>query len=359
MGERCGYIPAAVGGKKVALSPTGFIFEPTPANMARWRGWWRVVRADQWGIFFAGGVLGMVLPALLYVEILPAGSDIRGLAIAAELAFGIGARAGALMAGAIAFIAAWVLLKTQLDLLEGMVRAITDILWAGSRRVRTWRGGDVRAVYYLVLAAAVIWGVIALRLAQPIILLQIGANVASVVFVFASWHLLYLNTRLLPEPLRPPMWRRAMLVPSPEWSICNLPGQKTFANPSLTAAKSREGNRSLMPSKTAKATTAFSCWCAPARDNSNRVAFGIRVEPEGGVTEIRCTRPDLDMLRPLFSGWYLQSRPTRVSGASRSPAILSIFACASGAWGARTTGTWCFTIPAFSPEISARVSPKR
>jgi hypothetical protein len=212
MGERCGYIPAAVGGKKVPLSATGFIFEPTPANMARWRGWWRVVRADQWGVFFAGGVVGMVLPALLYVEFLPAGSDIRGLAIAAELAFGIGARAGALVAGVIALIAAWVLLKTQLDLLEGMVRAITDILWAGSGRVRAWRGGDVRAVYYLVLAAAVIWGVIALRLAQPIILLQIGANVASVVFVFTSWHLLYLNTRLLPAPLRPPLWRRAMLV---------------------------------------------------------------------------------------------------------------------------------------------------
>jgi hypothetical protein len=99
------------------------------------------------------------------------------------------------------------------DLLIPEVELLEDGLDAGDeRRVRTWRGGDVRAVYYLVLAAAVIWGVIALRLAQPIILLQIGANVASVVFVFASWHLLYLNTRLLPEPLRPPMWRRAMLV---------------------------------------------------------------------------------------------------------------------------------------------------
>jgi hypothetical protein len=212
MAERAGYIPAAVGGKKVHLAHSGFIFEPTAENMARWRGWWRIVRADQWGVFFVGGVLGMVLPALVYVEFLPAGSDIRGLGIAAELALGIGARAGALAAGFIALLAAWVLLKTQLDILEGMVRAITDILWAGSARVRQWRGGDIRAVYYGVLGLAVVWGIIALQLARPIVLLQVGANMAAVVFVFAPVHLLYINTRLLPEALRPPMWRRAVLV---------------------------------------------------------------------------------------------------------------------------------------------------
>jgi hypothetical protein len=33
-----------------------------------------------------------------------------------------------------------------------------------------------------------------------------------VVFIVASLHLLYVNTRLLPPPLRPPLWRRAALV---------------------------------------------------------------------------------------------------------------------------------------------------
>ena len=73
-------------------------------------------------------------------------------------------------------------------------------------------GGDVRAVYYSVLALVVIWGVIALRLAQPIMLLQIGANIAGVVLTVASIHLLYINCRLLPPALRPPMWRRVLLV---------------------------------------------------------------------------------------------------------------------------------------------------
>lgn len=212
MGERAGYIPAAVGGRRVPLAHSGFVFAPDDEAMRRWRGWWRIVRADQWGVFFAGALLGMALPALLYVTFLPRGADIRGLGISAALAQGIGARAGSLLAGVIALLGAWLLFKTQLDIVEGMVRAITDILWTGSRRLRAWRGGDVRAVYYTVLAAVVLWGVVALRLAQPIVLLQLGANVGGVIFIVASLHLLYVNTRLLPRHLRPPRWRRAALV---------------------------------------------------------------------------------------------------------------------------------------------------
>ncbi len=212
MGQRAGYIPAAVGGRKVHLAHSGFTFTPDTEAMRRWRGWWRIVRADQWGVFFIGALLGMALPALLYVTFLPHGSDIRGLGISAALADSVGAKSGPLLAGVIAFLGAWILFKTQLDSLEGMVRATTDILWTGSPRVRAWGRGDVRAVYYGVLAAVVLWGIVALRLAQPIVLLQLGANVAGAVFVVASLHLLYLNTRLLPRALRPPAWRRVALV---------------------------------------------------------------------------------------------------------------------------------------------------
>jgi hypothetical protein len=212
MGQRAGYIPAAVGGHRVHLAHTGFTFAPDAEAMMRWRGWWRIVRADQWGVFCTGALLGMLLPALLYVTFLPRGSDIRGLGISAALASAIGAAAGPLLAGVIAFLGAWLLFKAQLDIVEGMVRAITDILWTGSRRVRAWRGGDVRAVYYTVLGAVVLWGMVALRLAQPVVLLQLGANVAGAVLAVASLHLLYINTRLLPRELRPPRWRRATLV---------------------------------------------------------------------------------------------------------------------------------------------------
>ena len=207
-----GHIGGALGGTKSHLADTGFIFVADEDNLQRWRGWWRIVRVDQWGIFFVGALLGMMLPALLYVTFVPAGTDIKGLAISAVLAQTIGATAAPLLGLTVAVLGAWILFKTQLDCVEGMTRSITDILWTGSSRVRAWRGGDARAVYYAVLAVVVAWGIIALNLAAPVMLLQIGANIAGVIFIISSLHLLYVNTRLLPVELRPPMWRRVSLL---------------------------------------------------------------------------------------------------------------------------------------------------
>jgi len=211
MGGVAGYIPAAVGGKKVNLAHSGFTFVPDEKSMERWRGWWRVVKVDQWMIYFAGALLGMALPAVLYVTFLEPGLDIRGYGIAAALASAMAERLP-LAGGVVAFLGAWILFKTQLDVLEGMVRGVTDILWTGSKRIRNWRGGDVRAIYYTLLGVLVVWGMIALKLAQPIMLIQISANVAGLTFVIAGLQLLYVNTRMLPEHVRPGIWPRVGLV---------------------------------------------------------------------------------------------------------------------------------------------------
>jgi hypothetical protein len=212
MSAHSGYIPAAIGGEKRELAHTGSTFVPNAESMARWKGWWRIVRADQWGIFFVGALLGMVLPAMLYVTFVPAGSEIRGFGIAAVLANAIGSRGAAVAAVVVAVMGAWILFKTQLDILDGTVRAVTDLLWCGSERLRARQHGDVRRVYYGVLAVAVIWGLLALRLAQPIFLLQLSANIHGVMFVICGLHLLYINTRLLPQALRPSLGKRLGLL---------------------------------------------------------------------------------------------------------------------------------------------------
>src|SRR6266540_3102957 len=203
-----GYIPAAVGGQKVKLAHSGSTFRVGPASLKAWSGWWRIIQIDQWGVFFIGAILGMALPAILYTSALPAGTDMRGLAVAAEQAAAMAAQGGALLTFVIALMGAWVLFKTQLEIIEGTVRAITDILWTGSTRIREWQDGDVRFVYYSVMGIGVFWGIVALSLTQPIILLQLGANMAGVVFVVSAVHVLRVNTTLLPPELRPPMWRR-------------------------------------------------------------------------------------------------------------------------------------------------------
>ncbi len=210
MGSVVGYIPAAVGGHKVKLAHSGSVFPLTPDNLSRWRQWWRIVQIDQWAVFFVGAILGMGLPAILYTIFITPGRDIRDLAIAAELANAIQAQSGPLLGGLVALMSAWVLFKTQLDNVDGFVRALTDILWTGSERLR--RVADVRVLYYGLLALLVAFGVVALRLTRPIILLQMAANIAGAVMVISALHILYVNVKFLPVELRPPMWRRAALV---------------------------------------------------------------------------------------------------------------------------------------------------
>jgi len=212
MGQVVGYIPTLVAGRDVRLAHSGSVFEPSALALERWRGWWRIVRADQWGIFFPGALLGMALPAILYTSAIPAGTDLRGLAIASELSRALLERGGQAVPLLLAVVSVWILFKAQLDILEATVRSLTDILWSASPRLRAWRGGDVRAIYLGVLAIVVAWGLLAMTLTQPIVLLLLGANVAGVVMTVAPLHILYVNTRLLPEPLRPSHARRAALV---------------------------------------------------------------------------------------------------------------------------------------------------
>lgn len=212
MGQVVGYIPSLVGGHKVKLAHTGKIFKVNKESLESWKAWWNITRIDQWYVFFIGAFLGMGLPAILYTSFIEHGMDIRGLSVAAELASAMASAGGAWLTVTVALMGAWVLFKTQLDNVDAMVRAITDILWTASGKMRAWRGGDVRIVYYGVQAAIVLWGITALRVTQPIILLQLGANMAGVVFVISALHTLYVNTTLLPKELQPPLWRKLSLV---------------------------------------------------------------------------------------------------------------------------------------------------
>jgi hypothetical protein len=212
MGAHVGYIPSLVGGREVKLSHTGKVFPITPENLKRWKHWWRFAKVDQYGVFLVGALLGMTLPAVLAVECLPQGKELRGLAVAAEIAHGLSRMSGHSLWILTLLCGFWILYSSQLGNMDILVRTVTDNLWTGSRRVRQWRGGDIRRVYYTLLAMNVVWGLVALQVTQPIFLFQLGANVAALTTALLSFHTLYVNRRFLPEPLRPPGWRQAALL---------------------------------------------------------------------------------------------------------------------------------------------------
>jgi hypothetical protein len=213
MGGRVGYIPALVGGRRVPLSHEGVVFDPkNPTNMARWRSWWRYLSIDQYWLWMGGAFLGMFLPTILATTVIEPGTDIRGLGVAARIADGVSTVTGSATLRVLTAVTGfWILFSTQLAIMDGFVRNATDTLWTGSAAVRRWRGGDVRTVYYVLGAILLAWGCIAINLAQPIVLIQLGAAMASVIFVFLSIHTFVVNRKLLPAELRPRAWREIVL----------------------------------------------------------------------------------------------------------------------------------------------------
>jgi hypothetical protein len=209
MGATVGFIPSALGHAQ-PLAPHGNVFEVSAGSLSRWRAWWRYVHVDQWLIFGFGSLAGMALAALFTLQYVPAGTVAGDWALANLQASGIADVHGPVFWYLTILCGLWILFSTQLGIVDGLPRATTDILWTASPALR--RGGDVRKVYYGVLAVFAIWGCIGLNLARPLTLLIIGANAAAFIFVVESIHTLVVNRRFLPRELRAPLWREAVLL---------------------------------------------------------------------------------------------------------------------------------------------------
>ena len=210
MGATVGYIPSAMSGETGTLAAHGNVFEVTGESLARWRAWWRYVHVDQWLIFGLGSLGGMALAALFTLQYVPAGTVAGEWAVANLQATGIAAVHGQVFWYATIMCGLWILFSTQLGLVEGLPRSITDMLWTASPRLR--RSGDVRPIYYVVVAVFALSGCIAINLARPLTLIIIGANAAGFTFIVESLHTLIVNRRFLPRELQPPLWREACLV---------------------------------------------------------------------------------------------------------------------------------------------------
>lgn len=211
MGAKVGAIPSAIGGLQIQLSHVGKVFPTTEANLARWREWMRYVHADQiwvWGLFC---FLGMYLNVNLATYVIPHGTDLQGLAAGAYQAKYLSEQIWPGFWFVTLFNGFWVLFKTQLGNTDILVRTVTDCLWMSSGRLRIQRGG-IRKIYYGILAAFSIWGVIMIRSASPMKLFTILANVAGLVLVIGGIQIFIVNRRFLPRAVRAPLWREMALL---------------------------------------------------------------------------------------------------------------------------------------------------
>jgi hypothetical protein len=208
MGALVGAIPSAVGGHKIELSRVGKVFPASGDNLGRWREWLRYVHADQVWVWALFCFLGMYLNVNLATAIIPAGTDLQGLA------------AGAYQAEYLSkiwrgfwfltlFNGFWLLFKTQLGNTDILVRTVTDNVYMASRGEGGW---GIRTIYYGMLAVFSMWGVLMVRSASPFQLFKVLANMAGLVLVISGIQIFLVNRRFLPRAVRAPLWREAGLL---------------------------------------------------------------------------------------------------------------------------------------------------
>jgi len=212
MGGKVGYIPAAIGGKMIHVSPHGKVAPVDAKNILSWKGWWKLLNIDQWGVFYFGAMIGMFLPGILYVAVMPAGQALPSWGIAASAASGLILKMGNFGWFLALFFGFWIMYSTAISNVDLVVRQSTDMLWFASPGIRKWAKEDIRKIYYGLLIVFVIWGLMYVNITLPIIIFAVSANIANFTMALSALLTIRLNRKVLPKEFRPPVWREVVLV---------------------------------------------------------------------------------------------------------------------------------------------------
>jgi hypothetical protein len=213
MGSQAGAIPSAVGGRTIQLSHSGKIFDITPTSLARWKGWLRHIRRDQCILWAPACLIGMALPSMLSYEFIRNVDAVKGDAAAAMTAHAIGQRHGGIFWLLTLLCGFVILFPTQVTNLDGISRRWTDVMWIGLKPLRKLGGNQVKLVYYALLGAYAVWGLVALTIApNPLVLAVLTGVLMNFGMGISALHVLYVSLRLLPAELRPGWLLRVGLV---------------------------------------------------------------------------------------------------------------------------------------------------
>ena len=218
MGSQVGAIASAIGGRNVTLSHIGKVFPINADNLRKWRGWWKYILSDQLLVWMPGCFMGMALPALLSIEFAAHspmfGADLpyaQSLIAADGMrhATWLGETTRELLWTVTLLVGLMVFLPSQMSIIDDVSRRWTDIIWSSSRRVRRrLRPDQASRIYYTILACYVVWSFISATIFltfgdAPLLMVLVIANLNNVALGVTAFHVLWINRRLLPEPLRP------------------------------------------------------------------------------------------------------------------------------------------------------------
>ncbi len=212
MGHHVGAIPSVIGGRNIALSHVGMVFEPSEQTLPRWRRWYKHLMRDQLAVWMPACFIGMALPAMLSIQFLPRGTVADDWTTASMTADGLRNHVNGTAWGPAWGTAFWymtifcgflVFAPTNASNADGIVRRWVDVFWTSSPRLRKWKPRQIRNLYFYVMTGYAVVGLAMLAIGAPLGLLKIAAKFLNFALGFSCFHTLVINTTLLPPALRP------------------------------------------------------------------------------------------------------------------------------------------------------------
>ncbi len=210
------YVPRLVSpvtGEPEAVPSTGYVFEPTPDNMRRWRGWWRFANVEQLSTFVLITFVTILFTSLLAYSTVfgrdDVANDIGFIEIEGQV---LGERVGSWFQYFFWAVGAFALFAAALGIVDYTSRLAADVI-----KTSYARNANESKVY-----SGLVWGLIGIGIVvllagldQPLVLLVISAVVGGfMMFVYAGL-LILVNRKVLPAPIRVRGVRLAALV----WAI--------------------------------------------------------------------------------------------------------------------------------------------
>lgn len=216
MGRHVGAIPSFIGGRKLTLSHVGMVFPIDSVSVARFRRWYRFVVRDQLVVWMPACFIGIALPSMLSVQFLPRGTQAGDWVAAGMTADGLRAAAGPdygqlfwLMTLFCGFL---VLAPAAVSTVDGALRRWVDLCWTAVPWMHRLAHHRIRWLYFTALCLYAIFGLVALTLWNPLQLLKWAGNIYNFALGFSCFHVLAVNSILLPREIRPSWFIRVGLI---------------------------------------------------------------------------------------------------------------------------------------------------
>jgi hypothetical protein len=204
MGRYIGRITSPFTGRDEPTSIIGKVFEPSEANLARWRVWWRRANLEHFASFYVLALLSLALFCLVAASLLPEGSEVPpDFDFLAAEAAALEARFGGWARWVFIGVGVAVLFSTELALLDAVARVAADLVQVGLRLYVKLEVG-LSQLYFGVLWAMIAFGIVVLLVGfdQPLALIVLSAGLNAFVMFLYSGLLLWLNLKSFHGPLR-------------------------------------------------------------------------------------------------------------------------------------------------------------